>query len=41
MQNLGDTWILYKLGQTRSTQIKRNSNDLDDPDDLILFQPGH
>ena len=35
MQNLGQTWIFYELGQTHLTQTKSNS---DDPDDLPQFQ---
>ena len=38
MQNLGQTWIFYKAGQTWLTQAKRDPVDLDDPDDQTRLQ---
>ena len=37
MQNLGQTWILYKPDQTRLTWRKYDPGDLYDPDDLTLM----
>ena len=38
MQNPSQTWIFYKVGQTRLTQAKSDPVDLDDPDDLTRLQ---
>ena len=39
MQNSGQTWVFYKLGQTRLTGTKRDPVDLDNSDDPTQFQP--
>ena len=39
MHNPGQTWILYKPGQTHLTQTKCDPVDLDNPDDPTRFQP--
>ena len=39
MQNPGQTWIFYKVGQTRLTQANCDSIDPDDPDDPTRLQP--
>ena len=31
MQNLGQTWIFYKLGQTHLTWTKHDPDDQDNP----------
>ena len=39
IQNPGQTWIFYNLGQTRLTRAKLNPVDPDNSDDPTQFQP--
>ena len=41
MQNPGQTWIFYKLGETHLTRTKCDPVDPDNPNNLARFQPGY